>query len=88
MEIYLIYLAIVSLVTFIAYAIDKQKAKKGAWRIPEATLLGLSFFGGALGGYLAMYAVRHKTKKLKFHLVNLLGLAWQIALGIYLYQVL
>ena len=88
MEVYCIYIAVLSMITFITYAVDKKKAQKGKWRIPEATLLSLSFFGGALGGYLAMYAVRHKTKKLTFHLVNLLGLAWQIAVGILLFQAL
>ncbi len=73
-----------SALAFCLYAGDKRKAKKGKWRIPEATLLGFSFFGGALGGYVAMYAVRHKTKHWYFHIVNLLGLAWQIALLVYL----
>ena len=62
----------------------KGKAKRGAWRIPEKALLSLSFFGGAVGGYLAMHFVRHKTKKWYFHFVNLLGLAWQALLLVYL----
>ena len=82
--IYSCILAVMSALAFCLYAADKRKAKKGKWRIPEATLLGLSFFGGALGGYFAMYAVRHKTKHWYFHIVNLLGLAWQIALLVYL----
>ena len=82
--VYAIYLAVLSLAAFIAYAADKNKAKRGAWRIPEATLLALSFFGGAVGGYLAMQTVRHKTKKWYFHFVNLLGLAWQALLLVYL----
>lgn len=77
---YLGYLAAVSVVTFMAYAIDKNKARRGAWRIPEKTLLGLSFFGGAAGGYFAMNTVRHKTRKWYFHAVNLIGLAWQVGL--------
>lgn len=52
---YLIYLAILSLVAFVVYVNDKKKAKKGKWRTKEATLLSLSFLGGALGGYLAMF---------------------------------
>lgn len=75
-----------SAVAFIAYVVDKQKAKKGAWRIPEKVLLSLSFLGGAVGGYLAMYTVRHKTKKWYFHFVNWLGLIWQIILFVYLLQ--
>ena len=49
------YLILLSLVTFIAYYVDKQKAKKGAYRTKE-------FFGGAFGGYPAMLIFRHKTK--------------------------
>ena len=78
-QIYLIFLAAMSFVTFYAYAVDKAKAKRGAWRISEKALLLLSFFGGAAGGYFAMHLVRHKTKKRFFHFVNLLGLAWQAA---------
>ena len=84
--IWLIYLAVLSLVTFCIYAVDKRKAEKGKWRIPKKALLLFSFFGGATGGYLAMHLVRHKTKKWYFHLINLLGLAWQVALlGYFIY---
>ena len=83
-EFYLIYLAALSFLTFILYAADKEKAKRGVWRIPEKVLLSLSFLGGAVGGYLAMHFVRHKTKKWYFHFVNLLGLAWQALLLVYL----
>lgn len=81
--IYASILAVISLLAFCLYVADKRKAKKGKWRIPEATLLGISFFGGGLGGYLAMFAVRHKTKHWYFHVVHLLGIAWQVGLLIY-----
>ena len=81
---YIGYLVGVSIVAFLAYAIDKSKAKRGAWRIPEKVLLTLSFIGGAVGGYAAMHAFRHKTKKWYFHFVNVLGLAWQIGALAYL----
>ena len=42
------YLVLINVITFIAYGIDKLKAKKGKWRIPEATLLLLAIVGGAL----------------------------------------
>ena len=84
MGIYLIILGVLSLITFILYAVDKAKAENGEWRIPEATLLGFSFFGGAIGGYLAMNLVRHKTKHWYFHAVNILGILWQVALAIFL----
>lgn len=85
MGIYLIILGAISLITFILYAVDKDKAENGEWRIPEATLLGFSFFGGAIGGYLAMNIVRHKTKHWYFHAVNILGIIWQVALAIFLF---
>jgi len=47
---------------------DKRKAKKKAWRIPEATLMGIAALGGSLGCLLGMYTFRHKTKHLKFTL--------------------
>ena len=55
-----VYLFCINLVTFIVFVADKRKAEKGKWRIPEGTLLGLSSIGGAFGGMLAMFTVRHK----------------------------
>ncbi len=78
------YIIILSLVTFIAYGADKRKATKGKWRISEKTLLSLSFFGGALGGILAMKQFRHKTKHWYFTAVNILGILWQATALIYL----
>lgn len=80
--VYAIFLAIMSLIAFILYHGDKKKAKSGKWRTPEAVLLGFGFFGGAIGALLAMNAFRHKTKHWYFWVVNVLGLAWQIALPI------
>lgn len=84
-EIYLIFLASLSFLNFCVYGVDKWKAVRGTWRIPEKTLLGLSFFGGAVGGLLAMNVVRHKTRKWYFWFVNFLGLAWQVALLLWLW---
>ena len=71
------YLVLLSLITFFAYFIDKKKAENGKWRTKEKTLLLLSFFGGAFGGYPAMLIFRHKTKAEHwyFTFVNWLGLA-------------
>ena len=85
---YLIVLAIVGLINFCLYAADKSKAKRGEWRIPEKVLLGFSFFGGGIGGYLAMFVCHHKTKHWYFHAVNILGLLWQLALAVYLFVAL
>jgi len=65
-KIILIYMAVVSLVGFFAMGIDKLKAKKGAWRIPEKTLLLIAFLGGGAGVWLGMEVFRHKTKHLQF----------------------
>lgn len=59
----LIYLGIINLVTFIAFAIDKMNAIGHRSRIRIVTLLGLAFIGGSLGGLLAMYLLNHKTTK-------------------------
>lgn len=81
---YAAYLVLLSLITFIAYGADKKKAESGKWRTKEKTLLLLSFFGGAFGGYPAMLIFRHKTKgeHWYFTAVNLLGLAIHITLMI------
>ena len=74
--IYIAYLLLLSIITFIAYRLDKKKAQKGNYRTPEKVLLLLSFFGGAYGGYPAMLVFRHKTKAEHwyFTFVNVLGL--------------
>ena len=81
---YASYLVLLSLVTFIAYGVDKKKAIKGKYRTKEKTLLSLSFLGGAFGGYPAMLIFRHKTKgeHWYFTAVNWLGLLLHITLMI------
>ncbi len=79
-QIYLIIIAIVSIITFFLYATDKVKAMNDGWRIPEKVLLGFSLFGGAIGGYLAMNIVRHKTKHWYFHVVNIVGITLHIGI--------
>ena len=77
--------AIMSVIAFILYALDKEKAKRGAWRIPEAVLLGWGFFGGAVGALCAMKTLRHKTKHWYFRfgfpailILELAGAAWLV----------
>ena len=81
---YLIVLGVMSLITFILYAEDKRRAKKGINpRISEKRLLLHSFFFGAFGGILAMYTLRHKTKAEHwyFTVVNIVSLAIQIVIA-------
>ncbi|MFT3984409.1 MAG: DUF1294 domain-containing protein [Lachnospiraceae bacterium] len=61
-----IYLTGINLLGFITMRIDKQRAKRQAWRIPEATLFSLALFGGSIGCLAGMYAFRHKTQKISF----------------------
>ncbi len=81
------YLLLLSFITFIAYGADKKKAEKGKYRTKEVTLLLLSLFGGAFGGYPAMLIFRHKTKgeHWYFTAVNLLGLLLHTGLIVVLY---
>ena len=62
----LLYLAAINVVTFLVYGLDKWKAKQGAWRIKESTLLLLAAVGGSVGALLGMQTFRHKTKHLQF----------------------
>ena len=61
LHIVLIYLAVINVVTFFMYGIDKWKAKKSKWRISEATLLGMAVIGGSVGAWLGMKTWHHKT---------------------------
>ena len=57
------YLIVINIVTFAAFAMDKIAAIEHRSRIRIVTLLGLSFAGGSIGAWLAMYLFRHKTRK-------------------------
>lgn len=66
-----------NLLSFTLYATDKFKAKRGMWRIPEATLLWSAALFGALGAFLGMSLFRHKTKHMVFIVVVTLSLVVQ-----------
>ncbi len=83
MKAILLYLAAVNVVTFLAYGLDKWKAKQGAWRIKESTLLLLAAIGGSVGALLGMQVFRHKTKHLQFTVGVPLILLVQIALVVW-----
>lgn len=80
----LLYLIIVNAAAFLLMLADKLKAKRGAWRIPEATLMGIAAIGGSVGALVGMYLFRHKTKHIKFTLGIPVILIGQIALVIWL----
>ena len=62
LHIALIYFAVINVVTFFMYGIDKWKAKKSKWRIRETALLGLAVLGGSIGAWLGMKVWHHKTQ--------------------------
>lgn len=62
----LVYLCIVNLAAFIAFGIDKRRAKKHRCRIPELTLIMFAAIGGSIGALVGMFFWHHKTRKLKF----------------------
>ena len=76
------YLVLVNAAAFVLMLADKQKARRGAWRIPEKTLLGIAAIGGSIGAILGMYLYRHKTRHAAFSLGLPLILAVQIWLFI------
>ena len=81
-KILLVYLLIVNALGFILMLVDKIKAKKNLWRIPEATLFLVAAIGGSIGSILGMYTFRHKTKHVSFLLGMPLILAVQIVIAI------
>ena len=73
----IIWLILINLIAFAAYGMDKRKAVKGQWRIPEATLIGLALAGGPVGAYGGMKVFHHKTKHAKFTIgVPVIMAAW------------
>ncbi len=78
----LIYLLIINALSFLLMLIDKQKAKKDRWRIPEKTLIIVALLGGSLGAIAGMKLFRHKTKHPKFSVGLPVILAVQVVLAV------
>ena len=74
----------INALAFIVYGIDKLKARKGRWRISEATLLLLAIVGGSVGAWLGMKVWHHKTMHLKFKYGLPSIILLQLALAVYL----
>lgn len=77
-----------STITFLMYAHDKSKAKKGTWRTPEGTLHAFSLAGGWPGAAIAQQVLRHKSQKKEFRtiywltvILNCGGLIWLTSLS-------
>ena len=84
MDLLFVYLLIINALGFILMLIDKYKAKKNLWRIPEATLFSTALLGGSIGVFCGMYTVRHKTRHPSFTLGIPVIIAMLIVLAIVL----
>ena len=80
----LLYIVLINILTFFIYGIDKLKAKKSKWRVPESTLMGMAIIGGSIGAWLGMKIWHHKTLHKKFKYGVPLILVAQTALCCYL----
>lgn len=65
-QFFLLYLLLINAASFWVMLVDKTRARKKAWRIPEARLFTLAVLGGSLGIWGGMYAFRHKTRHRAF----------------------
>lgn len=83
MKYFLLYLLLINAAAFLLMLVDKYKAKRNLWRIPEATLILSAILGGSIGALLGMYTVRHKTRHLKFTMGIPAILALQLAAAIW-----
>ena len=84
MKLLLSYLVLINAAACLLMLIDKYKAKKNLWRIPEATLMTSALLGGSVGALVGMYTVRHKVRKPKFYIGIPLILICQLGLALYL----
>ena len=79
------YLVILNVLTFLLYGIDKWKAKRSRWRIPESALLGMAAVGGSVGAWLGMRIWHHKTQHKKFRYAVPAILVAQIVLLVWIF---
>ena len=84
MNIILGYHLAVNITSFLLYGIDKYKAKKGRWRISEATLLLMAVIGGSIGAWVGMRIWHHKTIHKMFKYGIPVIIIFQVALAVYL----
>ena len=80
-----IYLIAINIATFFVYGIDKWKARRSKWRIPESTLLTLAVLGGSIGAFIGMRTSHHKTMHNKFKYGVPLIINLQVVLAVYIY---
>lgn len=78
------YLVLINLAAFLLMGIDKSRARRELWRIPEKVLFGSALLGGSVGAIAGMFFFRHKTRHLSFRLGFPVILLLQIVLYIWL----
>ena len=83
MELIPLYFLIINALGFALMLVDKHRARKKLWRVPESTLIGIALLGGSLGCLIGMYTVRHKTRHPKFTIGIPLILVIQLSLVFY-----
>ena len=81
MDLFICYLVLINALGFVLMLIDKKKAQKKLWRIPERTLIVTAALGGSIGSLAGMYLFRHKTRHPKFTIGIPVILATQLILG-------
>ncbi|MCR5672761.1 MAG: DUF1294 domain-containing protein [Lachnospiraceae bacterium] len=79
-----VYLFVINLAGFIVMALDKNKARRNKWRVPEAILFLFAIFGGSIGCFLGMRIFNHKTQKPRFYIGIPVILGVQILVLLYL----
>ena len=82
------YLLAINALSFILFGLDKYKAKKGKWRISEATLLMMAVIGGSIGAWTGMRLWHHKTMHKKFKYGIPIIIILQVSLVVYLHSIL
>ena len=82
------YLLAINALSFILFGLDKYKAKKGKWRISEATLLMMTVIGGSIGAWTGMRLWHHKTMHKKFKYGIPIIIIMQVSLVVYLHSIL
>ena len=85
MKIIAIYLLAINVIAFLTYGLDKLKAKKEMWRVPEKVLLLMAALGGSIGALLGMKVFHHKTQKWKFKIGVPTILVLQIAIAVFVW---
>lgn len=81
------YFVVMNVIGFSSMGIDKRKARKHKWRIPEARLFLYAILGGCIGSIVGMQVFRHKTKHTKFIVgMPVVLILWLVMAGIVIYQ--